>query len=330
MLPLEYRAPRQFPRMARLPDQAADAIDGRDFHIVVGRYLTDPDFASQLRQDRQATSRKYGYHISPREISKALQYEIEGGFSGPTIAAPSDHYWAVVGRIVTDPGFAKRVTNPQGQSPGATLRKEGYNLTIPELESALTFAPSEPAAGPGVEPSGLRPSKQLEQEMEAMIKFGFQVVKRTLTNAERTYRIIIWMNAIMFVVGILLFIAAAVAGVFLEGQASALFAGLGVVTFVTQFLVAPPEKSQTALANLVQVNCIFMAFQDQISFWEGYASFGDSAAEPEDSSKFVQTASAELQKRTSQTVALISRFVDPARKKDGESLHQAQDKDEGS
>lgn len=138
--------------------------------------------------------------------------------------------------------------------------------------------------------------------------------KTTLDNAARTYRLVTWGNATMFVTGIGLFVTAAVYGI-LSDEAkvySVLFGGLGVATFVAIFIARPIEQAQTALSNLVQAEMGFMDFFEQIRMWSNYPwdnVNGQVQLRPDR----VSHASIELQARTESTMALLQKYLEPGK-----------------
>lgn len=139
------------------------------------------------------------------------------------------------------------------------------------------------------------------------------ILKTTLDNAAKTYKRITLMNSLMFSLGFGLFLLAAVYGVLADEKVYSLaFAGMGAATFVALFLTGPIEKTQVALSNLVQVEISFMNFFEQITIWETYAlaPVGDPPVLDPDK---IETASASLQQRSTETVALLQKHVEPAR-----------------
>jgi hypothetical protein len=120
------------------------------------------------------------------------------------------------------------------------------------------------------------------------------------------------MNAIMFGTGIVLFVASAIAGIESPGATSVLLGGLGAATFVTLFLTGPLEKSQTALSNLVQVESAFMNQFEQMTFWDVYGLAPVGAPPMPDPARILK-ASEELETRTSHTMELLEKYVEPGK-----------------
>jgi hypothetical protein len=143
-------------------------------------------------------------------------------------------------------------------------------------------------------------------------EYTLSILKTTLGHAAKTYKRITWMNYLMFLVGLGLFVTAAIYGVLADSDKgyALLFGGLGVATFVTLFLTGPIEKTQTALSNLVQAEVGFMNYFEQIMLWETYA-LRPQADSPLPDSGNIETASASLQQRTSETLELFHKYLEP-------------------
>jgi hypothetical protein len=143
-------------------------------------------------------------------------------------------------------------------------------------------------------------------------EYTLSIFKTTLGHAAKTYKRITWMNYLMFLVGLGLFVTAAAYGVLAKTDKAYafLFAGLGAATFITLFLTGPIEKTQTALSNLVQAEVGFMNYFEQITLWETYA-LRPQADSPLPDSGNIKTASANLQLRTSETLDLFQKYLEP-------------------
>jgi hypothetical protein len=207
-----------------------------------------------------------------------------------------------------------------------TLRDEGYDLDASEIETAkrtLSDGQAQPFPGMPGPPQDLL-VKQMEFEfasrqkatetnlirMAELSNYTVHILKSTLGNAALTYKIITWMNVVMFGVGIGLFVFAAFYGVFAERKVySLVFGGLGTVSFATLFLLGPIEKSQKALSNLVQVEISFMNYFEQITFWETFA-LRPVGNPPMPSSENIEKASEMLQQRSKDTVDLLEKYVE--------------------
>jgi hypothetical protein len=181
------------------------------------------------------------------------------------------------------------------QDPTKILSSAGYKLSSQEEFEAVMEAAS-----------GSRQDRQTIQESQQL---GIGVIKRTLRSAGLTYRVVTWMNIVMFLVGVSLFIAAAINGIASPGKGESLIlGGLGVATFVSLFITRPIDKSQTALTNLVQVDIAFMNFNDQIGMWEQYSMQLMGRGRGDVNS--LREASSELQRRTTETLELLQRYVE--------------------
>jgi hypothetical protein len=172
--------------------------------------------------------------------------------------------------------------------------------------------------------SGIPPELAFKQDLDRRVleanakraielnEYTLSIFKMTLGHAAKTYKRVTWMNYLMFLVGLGLFVTAAVYGVLAESDKgyAFLFAGLGAVTFVTLFLTGPIEKTQTALSNLVQAEVGFMNYFEQIMLWETYALRPQPDSPLPDSGN-IETASASLQQRTTEALELFQKHLEP-------------------
>jgi hypothetical protein len=171
---------------------------------------------------------------------------------------------------------------------------------------------------------GVPPDVAFDQEMAMRVnqakatraielnEYTLSIFKTTLGHAAKTYKRITWMNYLMFLAGLGLFVAAPIYGVLAETDKgyAFLFAGLGAATFVALFLTGPIEKTQAALSNLVQAEVGFMNYFEQITLWETYA-LRPQADSPFPDSGNIETASRSLQQRTSETLELFQKYLEP-------------------
>ncbi len=247
-----------------------------------------------------------------------------------------DDLFKALGRYQLDLAFSAGLqTNAEG-----TLKAAGYNLEPDEREQLTNLAmasnasqrellvnPEFPTAmpqgggGAGQPPPELA-KKYWEEQHRFMIRTinlrlsltekALDVVNKTFDRAGSTFASITWMNRIMFAVGIGLFLYAAYLAQSTHAQVYPfLFGGLGAVNFITLFMFKPIERTQKALANLVQVQVAFMTYFDQISWWESLAQMGLNVMPPDPSK--IEQASAGLQQRTLETLELLQRFVEEAK-----------------
>lgn len=145
-----------------------------------------------------------------------------------------------------------------------------------------------------------------------LAKYTASILKTTLDHAAKTYQRITLMSYLMFLIGLGLFVTAAVYGIVAndDKQYAALFAGMGAVTFVALFLTGPIEKTQTALSNLVQVEVSFMNYFSQITLWETYA-YQLAGDPPAPTSANMEKASQMLQQRSGETAKLLQDYLEP-------------------
>jgi hypothetical protein len=231
----------------------------------------------------------------------------------------SEDLWKVVGRARFDLDFGGELK----QDFAGTVHEAGYELSPTELSDARTAVDRlllDPGAGtlpPQMAPPG--PAEQEEmrklrieqfERMGHLTDYMFETVKKTFGYASLTYKSITWMNWLTFATGIGLFAFSAIYALYAEAKVySVLFGGLGVSSFVTSFLLRPPEQTQRALSNLVQTEIAFMNYFDQQVFWEGYASM-PRGIPPGPDPVNIEKASAALMERARQTIEMIGRYVE--------------------
>jgi hypothetical protein len=275
---------------------------------AIGRSLTDPTFSKALHDDPDETLRGVGYDLNASQLADALSYEMADG-SRPGLDNPSEDYWLVIGRLLVDDAFA----NALHRDADEAIEREGYSVSREEFLDALSYARPEEGSGDGRIPPRVMPPLESKEDRAQRLegqKFAIDLLKQTLQNAKRTFQLITWMNAIMFGVGILLFVSAAAYAAAFRTTASIIFGGLGVATFVTLFLTGPIEKSQVALSNLVQVQILFLGFQEQATYWQGIASTANYMP-PEDAKAILEDVSDGFQARMSGIVGLLQKYVEP-------------------
>ena len=232
----------------------------------------------------------------------------------------SEDLWKVVGRARFDLDFGGKLR----QDFAGTVREAGYRLSPDELSDAgvavdrLVLDPGTGNLPLQMETVPLSPAEQekmralrMEQfeRMGAFTDYMLATVKKTFAYASLTYRSIAWMNWLTFLVGIGLFVFSAVYALYAEAKVySVLFAGLGVSSFVSSFVLRPPEQTQNALSHLVQTEIAFMNYFDQQVFWEGYANIPRGTPPAPDPAN-IEKASAALMERARQTMDMLKRYV---------------------
>ncbi|HYL57613.1 MAG TPA: hypothetical protein VEU51_01995 [Candidatus Acidoferrales bacterium] len=225
--------------------------------------------------------------------------------------------WKVVGRARFDLDFGGRLQ----QDFEKTVADSGYHLNADEIADASDAIKRLLVNGPGEVIAQMAPTAaeqavmhrlRIEQfeRMGRLTEYMFETVKQTFRSARMTYKSITWMNWVMFVTGIGLFIFSALYAVYAHEKAySLLFGGLGVSSFVALFILGPIGKVQKALVNLVQSEIAFMNYFDQQSFWEGYANLMVGMPPQPDPAR-IEKASASLQERSRETIEMLQRYVD--------------------
>lgn len=107
----------------------------KDYWKVIGRSLTDPEFSRSLQSDTEETLDRYHYDLDINELSDALTYQIDEG-ARPPIGHPSEDYWTVIGRCLTDPEFKENIRRDYKK----TLTEEKYTLSLVEAADALSYS----------------------------------------------------------------------------------------------------------------------------------------------------------------------------------------------
>ena len=229
-----------------------------------------------------------------------------------------EHLWTALGRARTDLDFGgKLLLDPVG-----ALREAALELTAEEMETLRRYAAPPPGPTEGTSPFMSQEDVQyarakMQERTDAQIKratdlgtYTVNILKQTLDNARSAYYLITLMNKVMFFTGITLFVSAAVYGVISKEIAqSALLAGMGGANFVALLVLGPIDRTQIALSNLVQVEIAFMNYFEQITFWESYA-LSPSGNPPVPNPANIKEASAQLQIRSQETIALLQTYVE--------------------
>jgi len=225
---------------------------------------------------------------------------------------------AVIDRIATDTKFVGQLM----EDFPAALEGNGYVLDEAEIAQArATFDNSGSPLGPSsVHPNLIPPifpappnspvDPEVKNRQKQMGDFTLSLLKGTLNNAKLTYQLITLMNAIMFVMGVGLFLFAAIYGAHSHNLTfTAAFAGLGAASFVALFMLGPIDKTQDALSNLIQAEVAFMNYFDQMCFLEACAQCPAPGTNlpcvPN-----IERASELLQQRTQQTLDLLQTYLE--------------------
>jgi hypothetical protein len=252
-------------------------MSAQDLNAVLDRIAVDTRFVGQLMQDFPQAIAKNGYALDEAEIS-AARAAFDAAGAPPTPPFSNSSY-----------------PDPSANAPRILL-------------------PSFPQAGPApVVDHPVDPDVRARQNQ--LGDFTLSLLKGTLNNAKLTYQLITLMNAVMFLMGVGLFLFAAIYGANSRNLTfTAAFAGLGVASFVALFLLGPIDKTQDALSNLIQAEVAFMNYFDQMCFLEACAQCPapgtNTPCVPN-----IERASALLQQRTQQTLDMLQTYLEnrPAR-----------------
>jgi hypothetical protein len=225
---------------------------------------------------------------------------------------------AVINRIGTDTQFVGQLM----KDFPAALEKNGYVLDDAEIAQArATFDNSGSPLGsqhpnlliPPIFPA-TPPNTPVDPDVKSrqnqMGDFTLSLLKGTLNNAKLTYQLITLMNAIMFSMGVGLFLFAAIYGALSRNLTfTAAFAGLGAASFVALFMLGPIDKTQDALSNLIQAEVAFMNYFDQMCFLEACAQCPAPGTNVPCVPN-IERASALLQQRTQETLDLLQTYLE--------------------
>ena len=232
--------------------------------------------------------------------------------------------WKAIGRGQTDLAFSALVRS----DPARAISESDLKLEPPELDQLKNFLgatrpqnllESMPPMAPGQGPMPPEFAKAAWEEQRkfmqeamtnrvALMKNMMGMVMQTFDNAGRTFRTIAIMSWITFAVGIGLFVVAAVLALSTHAQVySLLFGGLGATSFVALFIKHPVDRVQQAMANLVQVQVVFISYFDQLGWWEGLSNIPKGNMPDPD---HIERASAGLQQRTTETMELLQRIIE--------------------
>ena len=233
---------------------------------------------------------------------------------------------AVVNRIAGDTKFVGQLMENFQQA----IETNGYVLDDAEIAEARAsfdrsgspLGPSSPNPNlllppifPATPPTPVDPDVKSRQK--EMGDFTLSLLKGTLNNAKLTYQLITMMNAIMFCMGVGLFLFAAIYGARSHNLTfTATFAGLGAASFVALFMLGPIDKTQDALSNLIQAEVAFMNFYDQMCLLEAYAQCPAPGTNVPCVPN-IERASALLQQRTKETLDLLQTYLENRPTKNG-------------
>ena len=231
--------------------------------------------------------------------------------------------WTVVGRAKVDSSFA---TELFADFDGA-LKAKGYSLTADEARVVRTGSSSAAQSGSPAQPAmpfDQSTWKLQQEEMSRRIKaqsdrmidlntFTVQTLKDTIMHATSTYKKINLMNQVMFWMGVSLFLFSVGYTVYTHNLIyTAVFAGLGVASFVGVFFLGPIGKTQAALSNLISAEIAFMSYFEQMWLIEGYASMPVNTTGQPDPQR-VEKASELMQLRSRQTTDLLHKYLEQAK-----------------
>lgn len=177
----------------------------------------------------------------------------------------------VIGRIASDPDFARRIfANPDGELEAGDLA-----LAAPERELVKQWlvAGSVPALQARLAGANLNQTLFMMERARQLQTDTLELFTDTLTRAKTTFSRVTLMNQVLFAIGAAVFVAAAVYGLVSKEEISIAFGGLGgIAAFAAVFLKNPIDRTQAAFSNLVQGEAAFMNFYEQITIWDGYVA----------------------------------------------------------
>jgi hypothetical protein len=111
-------------------------------------------------------------------------------------------------------------------------------------------------------------------------------LEKTIEDGRTAFNNLILMSTITFGAGLVLLFFAAIAGMLLQRDFLTLVFGLlGVAVILALFVMKPKEKIQTALANMIQAQVIYLDFCNQLQIWAPSAQHANSAEERKQASE---------------------------------------------
>lgn len=245
---------------------------------ILHRAEVDDKFSEQLFHNLEQGLKENGYNLTPGDI-ETLKARLSG--CGTESAAAG----------ATPPGAPDR-TAPRPPGPQGPSSVDAIVDSI-KMQQAQT-------------------NKRSEAQSDRMIELGehtVEIFENTLKYSARTYRSVTIMNAVMFWMGVVLFLFAAFYGAFTHNAIVTIaFGGLGAASFIALFFLGPIEKTQAALSSLIQAEIAFMSYYEQITFAENYAMLPPPGS-GRPSHDNIAKASEMLQKRSRETIELLQIYV---------------------
>ena len=135
------------------------------------------------------------------------------------------------------------------QNPNTTIKEEykDLNLSNKEIETIV--------------------KKSKNRILGLSHKELYEIIKQTLSNAQRSFRIIVSMSVILFFVGIVLIIFAAISGLINQGETySLIFGGIGTTDILVLFIFKPIKRVQKSIGDLVQLEISYLNYNYQFEY----------------------------------------------------------------
>lgn len=177
----------------------------------------------------------------------------------------------------------------KAQEEANKLQKEAFRKVPPDRNAATT-----------------QPDDR-QKTADKVADTTLSILNNAIEDGRKAYRNLRLLSNATFVVGLFLFVTAAVSGVILQRETlSLVFGGLGAVSFVTIFIMNPKNEIQIGLSRLLKAQTIWLNFYDQLHFWAPYAQLGEMEERKQ--------ASQALDEATSFALEALEKYVEPRAK----------------
>lgn len=139
----------------------------------------------------------------------------------------------------------------------------------------------------------------------APIPFTPDQLKFIIEDGRVAFKNLILMSTVTFIVGLLLIVLAAIAGLIVHSTMLALIFGLlGIGILLAILLIKPQAKIQVALANMIQAHAIYLDLSNQFQIWGSAARSATNVEEK-------QLASEALHNATTFSLKALNEYIEP-------------------
>ena len=189
------------------------------------------------------------------------------------------------------------------QTQALRIDDSEYEEASEQLDNVLSYWAQQPVIAQHRKDTIPQNHENRIRRGEEVQDFAFDLFKKSVASARKTFDRVSYMSYIIFGVGISLFTVSAVTGLMQGKEAfSIAFGTFGVASFVSFFIFSPSKDVQSALSNLIQIEIIFMSFWNQIHFWARPGASSDPNEKDQ--------ASAKLQDLTRNLVTMLEENIE--------------------